>query len=132
MIRLNQSSSSQHDDSHEAENLDSSCSAKSTASFPWFNTSVTLTYKPGLVFSSASRFQTYLLTLTIVFVMHSMSLKGILIVFRFISAGVLGSAVKNCLNLGTKGKRSLDCLVAIELPMESISIVTEDPLPIRS
>lgn len=64
--------------------------------------------------------------------MHSTSHKGILIVFKLISAGVLGSAVKNRSNLGTKGKRSLDRLVAIELPIESTSIVGEDPLPIPS
>lgn len=73
-----------------------------------------------------------LLTLTIVFVMHSTSPKGILTGFKLISAGVFGNAVKNGVNSGTKGKRSLDCLLVTELPMESTSMAGGDPLPIPS
>ena len=59
------------------------------------------------------------------------SLRGTLTTLKPIRLAVLGRAVKNGLNLGRYGKRSLDCLLQAGA-IERTSIVGVSPLPTPS
>jgi len=67
-------------------------------------------------------------TFTVVFVIHSTSLKGTLRTLRSASFMLVGSDVKNCRNRGIYGSRSLDWRTGFFEVIESNSIVGADPL----
>lgn len=70
--------------------------------------------------------------LTIVLVTHSRSVRGILNVFKIISAERVGRGLNRCLKVGRKGRISLGSRFALSVPISRTWILGTGPLEIPS